>query len=118
MGKMVPQIESCDFGRIVIDGRTYVADVIVTPDGVKPDWWRREGHSLCPQDLEGVLSPDIDVVIIGCGANGAMKIPESTRHWLSEIGKELVSLPTQAACDRYNELAGSGRVIAGLHLTC
>jgi hypothetical protein len=118
MSRITPQIDSYHFGRIVIDGRAYTADVIITPDGVKADWWRREGHSLCPQDLEGALNPDIDVVIIGCGANGALKVPESMRRWLSEIGRELVALPTQAACDRYNELAGSGRVIAGLHLTC
>ena len=118
MSKVIPQIGSYDFGRIVIDGETYTADVIISPGGVKADWWRREGHSLCPEDLQGVLGPEIEVVIIGCGAYGALKVPEDTRRWLLELGKELVSLPTQDACDRYNELAGSGKVIAGLHLTC
>ena len=57
MSKVIPQIESYDFGRIVIDGEIYIADVIVTPDGVKADWWRKMGHSLCQEDWEesGVL---------------------------------------------------------------
>ena len=118
MSKVIPQIESYDFGRIVIDGETYVADIIVTPGGVVPDWWRKEGHSLCPEDLEGMLDTEIEVVIIGCGASGILRVPRETEQWLREQGKELVALPTQAACDRYNELAGSGKVIAALHLTC
>jgi hypothetical protein len=118
VSRAIPQIESYDFGRIVIDGETYTADVIVTPDGVKADWWRKAGHSLCPEDLEGVLSPEVEVVIIGCGAYGALKVPQGTRRWLQEQDKELVVLPTEAACERFNELSGSGRVIAGLHLTC
>ena len=118
MSKAVPVIESCDFGRIVIDGETYTADVIVTPDGVQADWWRKDGHSLCPEDLKEALTPAIEVVIIGTGAHGALKVPQDTRLWLQEQGKELVVLPTEEACDRYNELAGSGKVIAALHLTC
>jgi hypothetical protein len=27
-------------------------------------------------------------------------------------------LPSREACDRYNQLAGKSKVIAGLHLTC
>jgi len=118
MSKVIPQIDSCDFGRVVIDGKQYTADVIVTPDGVIADWWRKDGHSLHPEDLEGVLTPEIEVVIIGCGAYGALKVPQTTRRWLKEQGKELVALPTEEACTRFSELAGSGKVIAGLHLTC
>lgn len=118
MSRSVPRIESYDFGRIVIDGKTYTSDVILTTEGVKPDWWRREGHSLCPEDLKDVLTVQVEVVIIGCGAHGILQVPRDTRRWLSETGRELVALPTQAACDRYNELAGSAKVIAALHLTC
>lgn len=118
MSRVFPRIESYDFGEIVVDGETYTADVIITPAGVKPDWWRKEGHSLRPEDLEGILGPDIEVVIIGCGASGILTVPEDTRRWLEEQGVRLVALPTREACERYNEMAGSGRVIAGLHLTC
>jgi hypothetical protein len=118
MSRTFPGVDSYDFGEIVIDGEAYTTDVIITPGGVKADWWRREGHSLCPEDLEGVLGPDIEVVIIGCGAHGALRIPDSTRIWLDGQGVRLHALPTREACDRYNELAGSGKVIAGLHLTC
>jgi hypothetical protein len=118
MSRVVPKIESYEFGRVVIDGETYTADVIVTPGGVKANWWRKEGHSLCPEDLEGVLTPDIEIIIIGCGAYGALKVPEDTRLWLAQKKVEVIVLPTSAACKRYSEISGSGKVIAALHLTC
>ena len=118
MSKTVPKIESYEFGRVVIDGKTYTADVIVTPDGVKEQWWRKEGHSLYPEDLECVLTAEIEVVIIGCGAYGVLKVPEDTRTWLAQKGIDLIALPTPAASKRYNEISESAKVIAGLHLTC
>jgi hypothetical protein len=119
MGRSPPRIESYRFGNITIDGTTYTRDVIIRPEGVLADWWRKEGHSLHPDDLEGALDPRPDVLVIGCGASGALKVPDETRRWITQQGIELVELPTGAAWWRYNELAMSGsRVVAGLHLTC
>ena len=120
MSESPPHIDSYDFGRITIDGEAYGRDVIISPDGVKRDWWRKEGHSLCPEDLGPVLEANPGVVIIGCGASGLLSVPEETRRWLADKGIDLIDLPTRAACERYNELSGEegARVVAGLHLTC
>ena len=59
-----------------------------------------------------------EVVIIGCGSSGLLQVPEEARLWLAGQGIAFFALPTQAACDRYNEVAGSGKVVAALHLTC
>lgn len=120
MSESPPRIDSYDFGRITIDGETYSRDVIVSPDGVRPEWWRKEGHSLHPEDLSSVLDPPPQVLVIGCGASGLLSVPDETRRWLTEKGIELVDLPTRAACGRYNELSSEAgaRVVAGLHLTC
>ena len=115
---MPPQIEAYDFGRITIDGRDYGSDLIITPDGVRSDWWRKEGHGLHPEDLGAVLEPPPETLIIGCGASGLLSVPDETRRWVAEKGIELVDLPTRAACERYNELSKDARVVAGLHLTC
>ncbi len=113
-----PHIDSYDFGRVVVDGRSYTRDLIIRPDGVVPDWWRKEGHSLQPQDLISVLDPAPEILITGCGASGILSVPRETRKWVAEKGIELIELPTRAACERYNELAEKARVVAGLHLTC
>lgn len=118
MNRAVPRIDAYDFGRITIDGKTYTSDIIVCPDGVKPGWWRREGHSLHPDDLASVIGLEPDVLIIGCGANGLLKVPDETRKWIEERGIELPALPTREACARFNKLAPGKKVVAALHLTC
>jgi hypothetical protein len=114
----VPHIDSYSFGRIVIDGRTYTRDVMVTPSGVIPEWWRKEGHSLAPEDLAEVVRAAPEVFVMGCGAHGVLKVPEGTRRWLAEMGMDLVELPTPGAVERYNRLTPEKKVVAGLHLTC
>ena len=118
MSESPPHIDSYVFGGITIDGEAYGQDVIIRPDGVKPDWWRKKGHSLHPEDLSSAIEADPEIVVIGCGSSGVLSVPEETRKWLTEKGIELIDLPTRAACERYNELSGKSRVVAGLHLTC
>ena len=115
---MAPHIESYEFGRIVIDGNAYSSDLIICPDRVITDWWRKDGHGLYPEDLEKVMDLKPEKLIIGCGANNILKVPDSTRKWLAGKGIELIDLPTKEACDKFNDLSSSGKVIAGLHLTC
>ena len=115
---MPPHIDSYSFGKITIDGEAYSRDVIVRPDGVTPDWWRRDGHNLVPEDLADALEQTPEVLVVGCGAHGVLKVPDRTREWLASKGIELVELTTPEACDRYNEFAPAKKVVAGLHLTC
>ena len=116
---MAPKIEHYEFGRIKIDGKTYTSDLIICPDGVRTDWWRKDGHSLHPQDLDTVLDEvKPETLIIGRGANGILTVPEKTRAWLDHKGIKLIDLPSDKACQQYNQLAKTTRVIAGLHLTC
>ena len=113
-----PRIEDYRFGRINVDGRTYTNDLIICPDGVKPGWWRREGHGLHPDDLASIIGLAPDILIIGSGVSGILNVPNETRDWIQEKDIELLVLPTPEACKRYNELAAVKKVIAGLHLTC
>jgi len=39
-------IEHYSFGRIVIDGKEYTKDLIIYPDKIRANWWRKEGHKL------------------------------------------------------------------------
>ena len=115
---MAPHVDSYEFGSITIDGASYRRDVVVLPEGVRPDWWRKEGHGLHPDDLAPFMEPRPEVVVIGCGTSGMLRVPNETREWLARQGIDLVALPTGEACERYNELAAGKRVLAGLHLTC
>jgi len=53
--RIMPRIEHYDFGRIVIDEVSFNKDVILLPDRIISNWWRKEGHRLCMDDIKEVL---------------------------------------------------------------
>jgi len=112
-------IDSYGFGRIVIDGKQYTSDVIIFPNRVMGDWWRKEGHRLHVNDLDEALKEKVEVLIVGTGYSGLMKVPAETKEFMKNKGIELIIQPTREACKTYNTLIKSGKtVIAALHLTC
>jgi len=112
-------IESYKFGKVVINGKLYSSDVIIIGDYVKADWWRKEGHRLHIEDLRDVIDKDIEVLVIGTGYFGLMKVPEDVKRFLTEKGIEVIAQKTAEACKTFNKLKASGKnIAAALHLTC
>jgi len=112
-------IESYDFGRIVIDGVVYTSDVIIMGNKVAANWWRSEGHVLHASDVRHVLEEFTpEVVVIGTGYMGMMKVPEETKQYFQEKGVEFLIEKTRKACELFNTLSRTKRALTGLHLTC
>jgi len=111
-------IESYEFGRIVIKGKSYATDVIIYPDHVEDNWWREEGHSLRPVDLWAVVQAKPKVLVVGTGYSGLMRISPETERYLREHGIRLITERTTEAVRIYNQLYQSTGVVAALHLTC
>ncbi|MHC1599593.1 MAG: Mth938-like domain-containing protein [Candidatus Methanospirareceae archaeon] len=111
-------INSYDFGRIVIDGTVFATDVIIFPDRVEDNWWRRDGHILHVADIESVVEEKPEVLIVGTGKYGIMKVLSQTREYIESKGIELIVEPTEKACEIYNRISQAKKVVAALHLTC
>ena len=111
-------IESYSFGKISINGKIYRSDVIIFPDRVNDSWWRKEGHNICMEDIQDVLDYSTEILIIGQGSPGYMKVPENVRTLIKSRGIELFVLGTKDAVEIYNRISGSRRTVAALHLTC
>jgi len=114
-------IDAYSFGLITIDGRQYTKDVIITSNGVLSPWWRRKGHSLDSGDLESIMNDPPQILVIGMGSFGVMKVPESTLEFLREKGIEARVMRTGKAVEEFNRLLserGPDRIMAALHLTC
>jgi hypothetical protein len=109
-------IESYDFGRIVIDGRAYTSDVIIFPDRVMDDWWRKEGHALDIEDLKEVIEFRPEILVIGTGYSGIMKVKDKTHEFLESRGIEVIIEKTRKACDVLNSLGANA--VGAFHLTC
>jgi hypothetical protein len=114
----VPRVEKYRFGRIVVDGKAHGRDVIVLPDQVVEGWWRKQSHTLLPDDLEPVFRSKPDLLVVGQGAMSRLRIPSETRRALESVGIELIAQPSSKACKTYNAVAGQRRVALAIHLTC
>ena len=114
------RIENYSPGRVVIDGVEVNRDVIVLPNRVLPNWWRRDGHSLVIEDLEEVLDELPERLIVGCGYSSRLRPDPSVVEALERRGVKVEALPTEEAVARFEELEtrNPADVAAALHLTC
>lgn len=111
-------IEEYQFGRMVIDGKTYTSDLILFPDKILSSWWRKSGHKLCLQDLEEVIRKKPDILIIGTGAMGIMKVNDEVRQYAQREGITVIIEKTGKAVQTYNHHPCGKKIIAVFHLTC
>ena len=112
------KIDSYSFGRIVINGTTYTSDVIIYPGRVDASWWRKEGHLLQLADLAEALQAKPDVLIIGTGYSGVMRVPRETIDRIASQGIEVIVERTSKAVALFDDLEGARTVIAAFHITC
>jgi hypothetical protein len=112
-------IEAYAFGSIIINGKKYTSDIIIYPDGkIMDSWWRREGHKLSSQDITDLIESKPEVIVIGTGAQGFMRLEKELEDMLHEKGIEYKSAPSGQAIRFYNQLYGKKRLGACFHLTC
>jgi hypothetical protein len=113
----VAVIDGYDFGRVSIDGHEETRDVIVLPERVVRDWWRKDGHGLVLEDLDAVLDELPARLVVGTGAYGRLRPDRATIEVLRARGINVEVLPTAEAVERYTEL-DPRTTAAALHLTC
>ncbi|RLE98521.1 MAG: hypothetical protein DRJ63_07535, partial [Thermoprotei archaeon] len=100
----MPRVEKYSFGEIVIDEKTYTRDLIITPSKIMPNWWRRAGHELCLDDIREVLEEDIEVLVIGTGYSGLMRVLPEVYEAAEKKGIRVITEKSAEACKIYNRL--------------
>jgi len=110
-------IESYRFGSITIDGKKYTKDLIVFPDRIQPDWWRKTGHLLTLEDIQEILDYRPRVLVIGTGVSGLMKVDDAVLEKLESMDIEYVIERSSKVVKEYNKVCDKRAVLA-LHLTC
>ncbi len=111
-------IDSYSFGKIIINGTTYSSDVIIYPEKVDASWWRKDGHNLCVNDIKDILDFKPELLIIGQGNSGLMKVSTKIQSTIKNMGLELFVSGTKKAVQKYNEIYKNKKTVAALHLTC
>ena len=114
----MPEIQGYRFKEMTVDGEVITRDLILLPDRVVRNWRRQEGHRLSAADLQVVLEAKPEVLIVGTGAHGLVRVPRKTRRAVRAAGIELRIAPTGRAWRLYNELREHRRTAAAFHLAC
>ncbi len=121
------QITSYEPGKMIIDGQTYTKDLIIYEDTVIDNWRRKKSHILICEDLEplwGLLKRQrfaFDALVVGTGYDGLLKLTSDWKQWvtLDLWVHQSDFFRTDEAVDKFNELLGQGKKVAGaFHLYC
>jgi hypothetical protein len=90
-------------------------DITVNRHGLL--WFRPKTHLITREEIARLLSPDVEVVVIGIGWDSIARVAEDAMALGSEA--EIRVLPTPLAFALYNSLvAGGRRVVLLAHSTC
>ena len=110
------KIDSVIFGEIKIDGKDYYSDVIV--------WWDghvkliAKNHILNINALGKVIKRNPDIIIIGTGLRGMVKIDPEVKMVCENSKVTLYSDPTKKAIEMYNGMIARQKRVAGIfHIT-
>ena len=104
---------------MTVDGKNYHQDLKIIRGQVKGNWWRKQGHRLDTEDISDIISAKPEMLVIGTGYAGNMRILESVRSALEEHNVGVVAEETAKAVSVFNRFAGEGKDVAGaFHLTC
>lgn len=116
--------EKTVFGDVYINSTRY-SDVLVVGDKIKPRQTKRldqqyGGHHLVGDfEVEELLANQPEVIIIGNGQSGVLKVSDRIRVRVETAGAEFIVLETPEAIEKYNQLTGKGKKVNCLvHTTC
>jgi hypothetical protein len=92
-------------------------DITVRSNGVL--WFRDKSHDMSLEEVTALLPADTDVVIIGTGWHGAMRVAPAIQAIEDIEGIAVHTLRTPEAFELFNQLRSAGRrVVLIAHSTC
>ena len=105
--------------HMTVQGTKYYQDLKIIQGDVKENWWRKEGHCLYAADINDILSAKPDVLVIGTGYAGNMRVPVFLRTAIEGHNIKVIVEKTSESTKTFNRLFAQGKDVAGaFHLTC
>ena len=107
------------FGTITVGSQRYHNDIKIIDGEVVADWWRDSGHTVDFVDILDILQRKPDMIVIGKGDPGYMRVADGLREYVENHKIELIEEKTPTAIDTFNRLFHEGRKVAGaFHVGC
>lgn len=116
------KIDSTEFGKIVVDGKTYDYDIVIDANGVvarrskASERWYGTHHVICTEEVKDLLASKPQVLVIGLGQYKACRLEQGAERECARYGTKLIAEPTPKAIKTFNET--EARKAGLFHLTC
>ena len=112
-------INSTRFGSVTIDGKIYDREdnYIVFWDGEMIGLHTAERHLFGKPELEMILKKKPEMVVVGTGVSGLLRVSEEVKTLCREKGIEFIEMVSREAIIKFNKNLGK-RVVAFIHVTC
>ena len=110
------KINSFRFGSLKINNKNYNNDMAIHWDGELIS--RESTHTVSKSDIIDFLLKGPEVIVIGTGIAGNVKIDKDAENFLKLKNVELIIKKTPEAVEEFNKLSKDRKVIALLHVTC
>lgn len=110
------------FGKMVIDGKDHVADLVILPGG-KISYWGFDpdnNHIFSKGFIDDLITDKVKTIIIGTGYNGAASLNAEAKELVEQIrakGIQVHIMPTSEAVKLFNASSKKG-LLACFHLNC
>lgn len=105
--------------HMTVKGTKYRKDLKIIHGKVFGDWWRQEGHRLAEGDINDILAARPQILVVGTGYAGNMRVPDAVRQTLEDHQIKVIAQTTADATNTFNQLTAEGKDVAGaFHLTC
>jgi hypothetical protein len=105
--------------HMTVRGTRYRKDLKIIHGEVMGNWWRKEGHRLAVGDIDDILTASPQILVIGTGYAGNMRVPDTVRQTLADHQIKVIAQTTAEATTTFNRLVDEVIDVAGdFHLTC
>lgn len=116
------RIESTEFGKIVVDGKEYNEDIVISANGnviyrqgISQSKYRTS-HIICKEEIASLLQDGPRVIVIGTGQYGACRLEKGVEEEVKKQEVKLLMEKTLKATHLFNNV--NDRKAGLFHLTC
>lgn len=118
----MPKIESYQPGKMIIDGRTYIRDILILSDGKikqRDDVYLNfVNHIVKQAEILELLKDYPEIVVIGTGEQEKLRLSFNLERLITDMKADLFAMSTAKAVEKYNRMVDDGKRTAALfHLT-
>jgi len=112
------KIDKYSFGKILINNKLYTKDLIILEDIIKDNWQRKSGHSLILNDIQLIIDYQPDMIFIGTGKLGALKVSNDIISQINNYGiNDVIVGKSDTIVEKFNKCKIAKKALA-IHLTC